>query len=126
EAKRLSGLVDDMLELARADAGERPLRIAEFYLNDLVDECCKAMQVLAAQKQLSLQTEPAPDISFHGDEDILRRMLMNLLDNAIKYTPAGGSVTVSLKQEAEFIKIAVSDTGIGIPAEAASQVFERF
>jgi heavy metal sensor kinase len=126
EAKRLSRLVDDMLELARADAGQRPLRLAAFYLNDLVDECCRAAQVLAAQKGLSLQAEPAPDISFQGDEDILRRMLLNLLDNAIKYTPAGGAVTVTLKQEPGFIKISVSDTGIGIPAEAAPQVFERF
>lgn len=126
EAKRLSRLVDDMLELARADAGQRPLRVEAFYLNDLVDECCRAAQVLAAQKGLSLQAEPAPDISFRGDEDILRRMLLNLLDNAIKYTPAGGSVTVSLKQESGFIKISVSDTGIGIPAEVAPQVFERF
>jgi heavy metal sensor kinase len=126
EAKRLSRLVDDMLELARADAGQRPLRLEAFYLNDLVDECCRAAQVLAAQKGLSLQAEPAPDISFRGDEDILRRMLLNLLDNAIKYTPAGGSVMVSLKQESRFIKISVSDTGIGIPAEVAPQVFERF
>lgn len=126
EAKRLSRLVDDMLELARADAGQRPLRVEAFYLNDLMDECCRGAQVLAVQKGLSLRLEPAPDISFQGDEDILRRMLLNLLDNAIKYTPAGGAVTVTLKQEPGFITINVSDTGIGIPAEAAPQVFERF
>jgi len=126
EAKRLSRLVDDMLELARADAGQRPLRITAFYLNDLVDECCRAAQVLATQKGLSLKMEPAPDIAFQGDEDILRRMLLNLLDNAIKYTPAGGSVIVSLKQESGAVKISVSDTGIGIPAEVAPQIFERF
>jgi signal transduction histidine kinase len=106
EAKRLSRLVEDMLELARADAGQRPLRMADFYLNDLVDECCRAAQVLASQKGLGLQAEPTPDVAFRGDEDVLRRMLLNLLDNAIKYTPAGGSV--------------------GIPAEAVPQVFERF
>jgi two-component system, OmpR family, sensor kinase len=126
EAKRLSRLVDDMLELARADAGQRPLRITAFYLNDLVDECCRAAQVLAAQKGLSLSLEPAPDISFQGDEDILRRMLLNLLDNAVKYTPAGGSVVVSLKPESGAIKISVSDTGIGISAEVVPQIFERF
>lgn len=126
EAKRLSRLVDDMLELARADAGERPLHVEEFYLNDLVDECGNAVQVLATQKAISLQVQSASDISFHGDEDILRRMLLNLLDNAIKYTPTGGSVTVRLKQEKGIIKIDVSDTGIGIPAEAAAQIFERF
>jgi heavy metal sensor kinase len=126
EAKRLSRLVDDMLELARADAGQRPLRMADFYLNDLVDECCRAAQVLAAQRGLSLQAEPAPDITFRGDEDILRRMVLNLLDNAIKYTPAGGLVTVNLRSENGSIKVSVSDTGIGIPADALPQVFERF
>jgi heavy metal sensor kinase len=126
EAKRLSRLVEDMLELARADAGQRPLRMADFYFNDLVDECCRAAQVLAAQKGLRLQSEPTPDVAFRGDEDVLRRMLLNLLDNAIKYTPAGGAVTVSLEQGPSSISVSVSDTGVGIPAEAVLQVFERF
>ena len=126
EARRLSRLVDDMLELARADAGQRPLRVTDFYLNDLVDECCRAAQILAAQKGLSLHAETASDISFRGDEDVLRRMLLNLLDNAIKYTPAGGSVMVILEQGTAFISVNVSDTGVGIPADAIPQVFERF
>lgn len=126
EAKRLSRIVDDMLALARADAGERPLQIEEFYLNDLVEDCYRAAQVLAVPKRVHLNLTPTPDTAFRGDEDLLRRMLLNLLDNAIKYTPAGGSILLELLCEAASVKIIVSDTGIGIPAEAAPHIFERF
>ena len=126
EAKRLSHIVDDMMALARADAGQRRLRSEEFYLNDLVEECCKAATVLTLRDGVSLKLKPTADIAFRGDEDLLRRMLLNLLDNAIKYTPSGGSVSVELALEPSQIKIIVSDTGIGIPAEHAPHVFERF
>ncbi len=126
EARRLSGLVDDMLELARADAGQRPLRIEEFYINDLIEECRRAVHVLALQKGVAIEVRPSSDISYRGDEDLLRRMMLNLLDNAIKYTPAGGLVSVEAAAESDSIKVKVSDTGAGIPVEARPQIFERF
>jgi signal transduction histidine kinase len=79
-----------MMALARADAGQRQLQVEEFYLNDLVEECCKAATVLTVPKKGLINSVPMPDISFRGDQDLLRRMLLNLLDNAIKYTPSGG------------------------------------
>jgi heavy metal sensor kinase len=126
EARRLSGIVDDMLALARADAGQHPLQSRDLYLNDVVDDTCRAMQVLAARKGVMLLVEPMPDIPFVGDEDLLRRLMLNLLDNGIKYTPLGGSVTVKLVAGPPEVQIVVSDTGVGIPAEAAPHVFERF
>jgi heavy metal sensor kinase len=126
EARRLSRLVDDMLSLARADAGQRPLEIRELYLNDLAEECCRATQVLALQKGISLSLQPSPDISVRGDEDLLRRLILNLLDNAIKYTPPGGVVSLEVVEEETSIRIVVTDTGIGIPPEAALRIFERF
>jgi len=126
ESKRLSRIVDDMLALARADAEERPLEIEEFYLNDLVEECCKSASVLAVREGVSLTLDPTPDIAFRGDEVLVRRMFLNLLDNAIKYTPSGGSISVRLVAEAGNVKIIVSDTGIGIPADSAPHIFERF
>jgi two-component system phosphate regulon sensor histidine kinase PhoR len=84
------------------------------------------MQVLAARKGVTLRVEPIGDIPFVGDEDLLRRLMLNLLDNGIKYTPAGGSVTVKLVAGPPEVRIVVSDTGVGIPAEAAPHVFERF
>ena len=126
EARRLSRIVDDMLALARADAGQHPLRASEFYLNDLVEEACRAMQVLAARKGVRLMIEPAEDLPFRGDEEMLRRLVLNLVDNAIKYTPEGGSISVKAEAARSTVKITVADTGVGIPAEAASHVFERF
>jgi len=126
ETKRVSRIVDDMMALARADAGQRQLIIEEFYLNDLVEECCKAATVLTVSKGVSLSSVPMPDISFRGDQDLLRRMLLNLLDNAIKYTPPGGSVSVAVECEEARVKVTVADTGIGIPTVHAEHVFDRF
>jgi heavy metal sensor kinase len=126
EARRLSRIVDDMLALARADAGQHPLEVREFYLNDLVEEAARSMKVLAASRGVSVAVYIAEDVAFRGDEDLIRRLVMNLLDNAIKYTPEGGSVSVRLVMAPPGVKLIVSDTGIGIPAEAAAHVFERF
>jgi signal transduction histidine kinase len=126
EARGLTRIVDDMLALARADAGQHPLRVQEFYLNDLVEEACRAMQVLAVTRGVSLTLDPTGDIPSRGDEDMIRRLVLNLLDNAIKYTPSRGLVSVKLVAEALSVKIIVSDTGVGIPAEAVTHVFERF
>ena len=101
------------------------LQIEEFYLNDLVEECCRAATVLTVERNI-VTLAPTADIPFRGDEELLRRMLLNLLDNAIKYTPSGGSVSVELAREPANVKIIVSDTGIGIPADDAPHVFERF
>jgi signal transduction histidine kinase len=67
-----------------------------------------------------------PEALYHGDHDLLRQMLLNLLDNAIKYTPSGGSIHVCLQRQASLYQITVTDTGIGIPPEAQPHLFERF
>jgi heavy metal sensor kinase len=126
EARRLSRMVDDMLALAGADDGQQRLNVEEFYLNDLVEECARSSQVLALAKAISLTLDPATDITFRGDESLLRRMIVNLLDNAIKYTPSGGHVSVKLTCKDAGVEITVADTGIGIPADATARIFERF
>jgi heavy metal sensor kinase len=126
ESRRLSRIVDDMMALARADAGQHPIKPQEFYFDDLLEEACRSMKVLAASNGISLTLEASEEVIFIGDHYLLRRLVMNLLDNAIKYTPAGGAVSVRLVCEAEVVRIIVSDTGIGIPVESAPHVFERF
>ncbi|HEV2447149.1 MAG TPA: heavy metal sensor histidine kinase [Candidatus Sulfopaludibacter sp.] len=126
ESRRLSRLVDDLLNLARADAGAVRLQVQEFYFNDLLAECCRSVQALAAARRIRLECRPGEDVPFHGDEELLRRLVLNLLDNAIRYTPVGGQVTASLDASGSELRIRVADTGAGIPPETAEHVFERF
>ena len=126
ESRRLSRLVDDLLNLARADAGRVKLQVQEFYLNDLLGECCRSAQSLAGARRIALECRCADDVAFRGDEELVRRMVMNLIDNAIRYTPEGGSVTASLEAGGSSAAIRISDTGTGIALEAAPHVFERF
>jgi signal transduction histidine kinase len=99
----------------------------EFYLNDLVAECCRSAQPLASAREVDLECGGcAEDVSFRGDEGLLRRLVINLLDNAIRYTPRGGKVTAAIEASGPELRLRVSDTGIGISPEAAPHVFERF
>ncbi|MCU1235829.1 MAG: integral rane sensor signal transduction histidine kinase [Candidatus Solibacter sp.] len=126
ESRRLSRLVDDLLNLARADAGHVRLQTHDFYLNELVAECCRSVQGLANTKRLILECRAGGDLQFTGDEQLLRRAVINLLDNAIRYTPAGGKVTATLEAADEGVALRVTDTGVGIAAGDAGRVFERF
>ena len=126
ESRRLSRLVDDLLNLARADAGRVKLQVEEFYLNDVVAECCRSASTLASARHITLQCQCREDVAFHGDEELIRRMVMNLIDNAIRYTPEGGNVTAALEANDAGLRIRIADTGVGIAPEAAPHVFERF
>jgi heavy metal sensor kinase len=126
ESRRLSRLVDDLLNLARADAGHVRLQICAFYFNDLLMECCRSVQALAAARAIELDCRPGDDAPFFGDEELLRRLVVNLLDNAIRYTPAGGRVVALLEPEEGGVRLRVTDTGPGIAPEVAAHVFERF
>lgn len=126
QARRLTRIVEDMFTLARADLGRQSLRTSDFYLDELICEAARAADVLGARKRVAINVAPADETPFHGDEGLLRQMLLNLLDNALKHTPPGGSVSVTLAREDGRHAITVSDTGTGIPAEAQSHIFERF
>jgi heavy metal sensor kinase len=126
ESRRLSRLVDDLLNLARADAGRVKLEVQEFYFNELLAECCRSMQTLASASGITLECRSAGDVQFRGDEALLRRLAINLLDNAIRYTPPAGKVSAELEADPAAVRIRISDTGAGIPPEAAPHVFERF
>jgi len=126
ESRRLSRLVDDLLNLARADAGKVRLQPQDFYFNELLGDCCRSVQSLASARQIHLECQCAGDVPFRGDEELLRRLVVNLLDNAIRYTPPGGKVSASLDAVGPDVRVRVADTGIGISPEAAEHVFERF
>jgi heavy metal sensor kinase len=126
EARRLTRLIDDLLNLARADAGHVNLRVEEFYLNDLLAECCRSVQSAAAAKNIALACQSPGDVAYRGDQELLRRLMLNLLDNAIRYTPPGGEVSARLEVASGNLRLQVADTGVGIPPEAAAHIFERF
>jgi heavy metal sensor kinase len=127
EGQRLTRMVEDLFTLARADAGEYPLVLTDFYLDESLNECVRSVRSLAAQKQQEISYQsPDHEIAFRGDEPLLRRMVLNLLHNAIKYTPRNGHAEVSFKQDNQYCQIVISDTGPGIPREAQAHVFDRF
>ena len=84
------------------------------------------MQTLASASGITLECRSAGDVQFRGDEALLRRLAINLLDNAIRYTPPAGKVSAELEADPAAVRIRISDTGAGIPPEAAPHVFERF
>ena len=126
ESRRLARLVDDLLNLASADAGHVQLRVEELYLNDLLAECVRSVRPLAAARNIELECRSAHDVALRGDEQLLRRMILNLLDNAIRYTPPGGRVSAGVEANGSAVRIQVADTGIGIAPEASARVFDRF
>ena len=126
QTKRLSRIVKDMFILARADASRYPLQKKALYLNDVVDEVARAADILASPRNVKLVVTDLEEAPFQGDEDLLRQMVLNLVDNAVKFTPPNGVVKLDLiRQENEYL-ISVSDNGPGISPDARDHIFERF
>ena len=122
----LQRIVEDLFLLARAHAGERLVSPSEMYLGELCAECVRSVRSLAARKHMTVRYIGSDELPTRGDEALLRRLLLNLLDNAIKYTPVGGSVTVTARAENGNYVVDVTDTGTGVPVEARERVFDRF
>lgn len=126
ELRRVSTLVDDLLTLARADAGERPTRREALFLDDLTLDACEAMGDLARLRGVQLDVTRYEEAPVTGDAGLLRQLLLILLDNAVKYTPTGGQVTVEVGTDDGHPMLSIRDTGPGIPASELPHIFERF
>jgi two-component system, OmpR family, heavy metal sensor histidine kinase CusS len=127
ESDRMARLIEDLLLLARADAGLPPLPLDRVELTPLVRDVCEQGQVLAQARQLEISAQvPDEPVYVDANDPELRRLLLLLVDNAVKYTPAGGHITVSVDRDAGGASVTVRDTGIGIPDTALPHVFERF
>ena len=126
EAKQMKSLVEEMLTLARADNAVPTAVMAEVSLSDLATDCALAFEPVAFEAGKPLESDIAPDVAVTGDGDKLRQLVGVLLDNAIKYGRAGGTITLTLRRTDRQARLTVSNPGAPIPPEQLGRLFERF
>src|SRR5215468_3882093 len=126
EVESLSRIVEQLLEMSRLEAGETLVERTRFDFAEMTKTTVDQMRLLAEEKNVRLRFEGAKAADIEGDPLRLKQIVVNLVDNAIKYTPSGGSVSVATFPENGKVVLEVADTGIGIPSEAAPQIFDRF
>lgn len=126
EAEHMSGIIKQLLFLARTDSGMERILFHKFNLSQAVTAACNDVHVLFLEKKLSLDLKIQDQLEIIGNKKLLRNIILNLLTNAIHYSPNGGKIIVALYQENKMVVLSVMDNGIGIPDEALSNIFDRF
>jgi heavy metal sensor kinase len=126
ETGRMSHIVENLLTISRLDAGELKIDKSRLDLAQLASSCTEQMQLLAEEKSISLRCQTGDEIYIEGDRSRLQQVIVNLVDNAIKYTQEGGEIRVNVRQDTNLAILEVSDNGAGIPGDALPHVFERF
>ncbi len=126
EILRLSSIIDNLLTLAKGDVIKTVGDMQDLEMKDLIVELYEDSEVIAMRKKIQVKLEHNENVKIVGDKGRLRQLFLNLLDNAIKYTPERGTVTLSSVRENGFVKVSVGDTGIGIPPDEQDKIFDRF
>jgi heavy metal sensor kinase len=126
ESNRMAKIVHSLMTISRLDCGGEQIELAPVDLVDIVSVTLDHMGLLAEEKRISLRFRPGPATYVTGDSMRLKQIVVNLVDNAIKYTPDGGDVSVFVTAEEKKAVLTVTDTGIGIPAASLPMVFDRF
>jgi heavy metal sensor kinase len=125
-ATKLTRIVQNLFLLARTDAGRYPITLSRFYLDELLADCVRGMRNVAASRGIELVCHTDSDLMIAADEELIHRLFLNLIDNAVKFSPEGGRVTVQASRQGHSHEIAVTDTGAGIRPEDQTRIFERF
>lgn len=125
-ATNLTRIVQNLFLLARSDAGTYPISKSRFYLDEVLAECVRAMRSAAVAKRISLTCDCTGELPIVADEELVGRLFLNLVDNAVKFTPEGGVVNVRARQDGAAYSVEVTDSGPGIPPADQPHIFERF
>ena len=125
-ADRLAALVSDLLEISRIEAGTYEIHLDSIHIAPIVERIVESVEQIAAEKQLTIRCDVAPDLCALADDHALEHVLLNLVDNACKYTPNGGKIRVRAAVQGESVRIEVEDNGPGIEARHRDRIFERF
>jgi len=127
EAQRLLGMINDILDVAKLEAGKMTLNIAEINVNFLISNALESLAGTAMKKNIELKKEvPQTPVKINADGELLQRVIINLMGNSLNYTPSGGTITVSGRDLKDKVRIEVTDTGIGMPPEYCLKIFEKF
>jgi heavy metal sensor kinase len=126
ESMLMAKVVDQLLTLARADSGKEQLSFEEIDLSELLAGVTAHAEILCRDKGLEFHSDRIETILVSGDRAKLRELFLNLLDNAIRYSPDGGKISLTLRRAEEMVVISITDTGIGISEEDIPHIFERF
>jgi signal transduction histidine kinase len=125
-AELLTRLVNDVLDTSRIVTGKLRMELHDCNLSTLVGEVVESVRETSSAKRVELTSQIPSDVHVQGDPDRLRQTIWNLLSNALKFTPAGGQIRVSLEADDTYVRVIVQDTGIGLSAESLPYLFQRF
>jgi heavy metal sensor kinase len=122
----LNRMINDLILLSRSDSSEVELNMVPLRLDFLIQDIVNLFQILAEQRNIVLRIDPCQETAVMGDKMRLQQLLTNLIDNAVKFTPEGGSIRIRVERDGDYVNVKVADTGIGIPKEEQENIFKRF